>query len=115
MARSLSMAIPVILLLCGCTTGVRGSPRYVCHQAGFDPATPEFTDCWHKVRDRQFRVDMAGMLVGIAALPQPSQPVPRNEEYRPLIEIPERKCVYQTPQGVRTLLVRGACPFRYDQ
>lgn len=49
----------VALLTCamalatGCATGVKGSPRRICYEAGVQPGTPEFSSCWRNVAHSQ--------------------------------------------------------------
>jgi hypothetical protein len=103
--------------LAACTTGMRGSSRRICYDAGFQPHTQAFTDCWHRIRDEQFAVD-GPILLGIlgvaaaAATPTPGPPyrLMNNASPQPL------QCIYWTPQGRRVVLaVNGLCPAHYGQ
>jgi hypothetical protein len=42
------------LLLTGCATGMPGSAKRICSDAGIQLKTPEFSHCWKRVRDQQF-------------------------------------------------------------
>jgi len=43
----------VVSLFPGCATGVKGSPRRTCYDAGLKPGTPEFSSCWRRVAHSQ--------------------------------------------------------------
>lgn len=106
----------LVVLLGGCVTGARGSSRRVCYDAGFQPGTQAFTDCWHRIRDQQFAQDgqiFLGVLGAVAA----SQAPPANGQSAPLYPPTQpRRCIYWTPQGQRVLeAVNGVCPARYGQ
>jgi hypothetical protein len=105
-----------VLVFSGCATGAPGSSRRICYEAGFQPHTQEFTDCWHRIRSQQFSQDgqiFLGML-GIAAA---SQSQPARGQGEPLYpQTPPRRCVYWTPQGQRVVeAINGICPARYGQ
>jgi len=63
------------LLLTGCATGMPGSARRICNDAGLQPGTSEFSRCWKGVRNEQFarEWDMIGApltavaIVGVTA------------------------------------------------
>lgn len=111
-----------ILALAGCATGVRGSPRRVCADAGYRPGSPEFTSCWHRVRDQMFAAEAPAMAVGIAAgvaanaKPAPAAPAPVNPGFGTLrqeyVSGLNRVCVYATARGDFTLTVSASqlCP-----
>lgn len=106
----------VLLTLAACATGARGSSRRICYDAGFQPGTQAFTDCWHRIRDQQFSQDgqiFLGVLGVVAATQsQPAQPNPLLNQPPPQ----PRRCIYWTPQGQRVLeAVNGVCPARYGQ
>lgn len=44
-------------LLSGCVTGMAGSSRRICYDAGLQLGTPEFSSCWKGVRKQQFAND----------------------------------------------------------
>lgn len=58
------------LMLAGCATGAPGSSRRMCYDAGFQPGTAAFTNCWQRIRDQQFATDLPlilGITAGVAA------------------------------------------------
>lgn len=116
MNRALAAALPIFALgaLAACATGARGSSRRICFDAGFQPGTEAFTDCWHRIRAQQFAIDGSILLgiLGAVTAAQPARPNPLLNE-RPA---EPRRCVYWTPQGTRTVLaVNGVCPLRYGE
>ncbi len=54
----------VALVLAACATGAPGSARRSCYDAGLQPGTSAFEDCWKRIRDQQ----MAGTLSDVAAV-----------------------------------------------
>jgi len=116
MIRPLIVAAPILALvsLAGCATGMAGSSRRICYDAGFQPGTQAFTDCWHRIRDQQFAQDgqiFLGVL-GVVAAQRAQQPNPPLNQPAPQ----PRRCIYWTPQGQRVLeAVNGVCPARYGQ
>lgn len=42
-----------VLVLSGCATGVKGSPRRECYDAGLQPGTAEFENCWRSIARSQ--------------------------------------------------------------
>lgn len=112
------MSIKTSLLLAGlaclaggCATGAPGSSRRICYEAGFQPGTAAFTDCWHRIRDQQFAADAPSILLGVlgAGIAQPpiTDAPPPNQGPR------EFRCVYWTPTGTQTLVTTGVCRPRY--
>ncbi len=116
MVRPLVIAAPLIALivLSGCARGMAGSSRRICYDQGLRPGTPEFSNCWHSERDRQFRADAAGIAIGLGVVAAQNQP-PRDN--RLIDNRPEQWiCTYWTPQGERRMLpINGLCPLRYGQ
>jgi len=55
------------LVIAGCATGVKGSPRRICYDAGYEPGTLEFSNCWKSVRNKMFEADAAAIGIGAAA------------------------------------------------
>ena len=77
------------VLLAGCATGMKGSPRRICYDAGLQPGTSTFTDCWHRVRDEQLSGDLSalvgmGLLIGAMSQPAPvAAPNPYQQPAQP--------------------------------
>lgn len=70
MARNVTTAIVVGILslaVAACATGVKGSPRRICYDAGYQPGTAEFSNCWKSVRNEMFEADAAAIGIGAAA------------------------------------------------
>lgn len=67
LAKSIIAAGALCLLTAGCATGMAGSSRRICYDAGFQPGTQAYTDCWQRIRDQQFAVDGAILQDGIIA------------------------------------------------
>lgn len=67
--KLLAAVAPVVsgALVSGCATGVLGSPRRICYDAGYQPGTQEFSDCWKSVRNDMFKSDATAMGIGAAA------------------------------------------------
>src|SRR5258708_5695192 len=65
-----------IVILSGCATGVAGSPRRICADAGLQTGPSEFTSCWHRVRDQMFAAEAGPMAVGLAAGLAATKPLP---------------------------------------
>ena len=106
------------LLLAGCATGMRGSSRRVCADAGFQPGTSAFTDCWHRIRDQQFAADAPAILLGFVMVAAANAPPPAAPARSyPLVDerAPQRQCIYWTPRGRRVLLTNGICPPTYGE
>lgn len=114
MVRHLLLPL-VCAAVTACATGVAGSPRRICANAGYQPGTQEFTDCWHGERSRQFQGDAAGIAIGLGVIA--AQNAPPAQPYAPLGKPqPPRQCIYWTPQGQRILqAVNGICPAQYGQ
>lgn len=121
----LSAIVAILLALTGCATGMKGSARRICYDAGYQPGTAEFTGCWHYVRDQQFAAEApfmaAGLAAGIAAAPTESPAVIGNVSRqstptpRPMGLHVNSQCLYWTPQGQRVMQpVNGMCP-RYGE
>jgi hypothetical protein len=107
------------LALAGCVTGAKGSARRQCYDAGFQPHTSEFDNCWKAIA-RADNAEMGSFLVGYATgyaavaatRPHDNQPdpAPLNSQQQP------RQCIYWTPAGKRVLqTVNGLCPMRYGE
>jgi len=63
-------------LIAGCATGMQGSARRACYDAGLTPGTPEFENCWKRIRDQQFADEMPAIFIGVmAGTPAPAAPV----------------------------------------
>lgn len=70
MAWKMTTAIVVgvlSLVIAACATGVKGSPRRICYDAGYQPGTAEFSNCWKSVRNEMFKSDAAAIGIGAAA------------------------------------------------
>jgi hypothetical protein len=104
--------------LAGCATGVRGSPRRICADAGYQPGTAEFSNCWRGVRDRMFAAETPAMALGLAAgvaanAPPPAAPAAPPSRLDPgfgtltrnYVSGMNRICVYNTIRGDYTLTV----------
>lgn len=110
------LAVSVGCAVGGCATGARGSSRRMCSDAGFQPSTQAFTDCWTRIRDQQLSDLGPSLFLGVMAVAavNSTPPAPRA---RALIETPrpQRQCVYWTRNGTRTLLLPygGLCPQHY--
>jgi hypothetical protein len=133
----LSLGLPAVLMigLSGCATGINGSPRRICYDAGYQPKTQAFTDCWHKVRDQQFAGDLVPFLIGANAVmpagrsapptptidlekspPKPAPVIKLTTDSDPLRLKPERECIYYTSKGKRVMRpVNGICPAHYGE
>lgn len=119
MRKTLLAAAVVAVLLGGCATGMKGSARRQCYDAGLQPDTPEFGDCWKAIARRD-NAEVLGAVatVGAAAViadsarPAPSIVEPGQPRRRSLIGIREgNKCVYWMRQGRREMYpVNGICP-----
>lgn len=124
--RLLGLLVPLasLALVDGCTTGVRGSPRRLCADAGYQPGTADFSNCWHRVRDQMLAPDLqalgtAAITVGLANAPA-STPPPLNPPSvtgslkRQYVSGMNRICVYDTIRGDYTVTVSSAelCPLR---
>ena len=118
----LVVAVVAIIALPGCATGVRGSPRRICADAGHQPGTQEFTACWHGVRDRMFAEEAVPMTVGLVAgvaantRPPPAPPVAVQRGFATLardrVSGMNRICTYNTARGEYTITIPSydLCP-----
>jgi len=57
----------VALLLAGCATGMKGSGRRACFDAGLAPGTPEFSECWKRIARRDNAEALNGVINATAA------------------------------------------------
>lgn len=69
MRRIIGLVAVIILagLASACATGVKGSARNICYEAGYQPGTQQFSNCWKSVRNEQFAREWPAMNVGVAA------------------------------------------------
>jgi hypothetical protein len=115
------VATAAVLVLGACATGVAGSPRRICANAGYQPGTPEFTSCWQRVRDQMFAAEAPAMALGVAAgvaanAPPPAAQVPLGAGSgtlaRDYVSGVNRICFYNTTRGDYTLTVSASqlCP-----
>lgn len=63
---ALLLVVGTPCLISGCATGMAGSSRRICYDAGLQPGTPEFSSCWKGVRKQQFAND-GQMIQGLVA------------------------------------------------
>ena len=42
----------IVVTLGACATGMKGSARRACYDAGLQPGTPEFSNCWQGIARR---------------------------------------------------------------
>jgi hypothetical protein len=60
------ISMSAIVALSGCATGMKGSARRTCYDAGLHPGTPEFSNCWRAIARRDNAAALNG-IVGAAA------------------------------------------------
>lgn len=60
-AASIAAAAMAISLISGCATGAKGSARRQCYDAGLQPGTPAFSNCWQGIA----RSDTGAVLDGL--------------------------------------------------
>jgi hypothetical protein len=89
-------AVAGLLLLSGCATGVKGSPRRICYDSGLQPGSPEFSRCWRNVAhqqgtlvydDPEFVAIMSGAIQATAGASAPTartSPAPGDSPARPI-------------------------------
>lgn len=108
------------LLLAGCATGAPGSARRMCYDAGLQPGTAEFSDCWKARASADTNEVLGGALVvgavaAAANAPPPSASFSSDVSGRlkgQSITGGNRMCVYATNRGDYILTVRStsSCP-----
>jgi len=57
----------IALMLAGCATGMKGSGRRACFDAGLTPGTPEFSECWKRIARRDNAEAFSGVVNATAA------------------------------------------------
>lgn len=57
----------MILMLAGCATGMKGSGRRACFDAGLAPGTLAFDECWKRIARRDNAEAFDGLINGAAA------------------------------------------------
>jgi len=107
------------MILGGCATGMKGSARRACYDAGLQPGTPEFSNCWQGIarKDNAAALNsIVGAAVGYGIMhsaPAPALSAPVGGIRYPLVResfsnTADRMCQFEN--GTVLNVGTGMCP-----